>query len=196
MARIVTFQVLGGKVFFGERELSDGEESHPNGSIGYFRLQAGGLVRCSGSGQVQYRFRFAGDGEYRAGPEFAHRVKSPEEERDPIKRVLREVGVPVSKIRRLTVGEGYETSLGSTGDLARGTYEFYGFSTDGDKSKTFCLDGGDHQNFQVTHGSYVVEWGTYRRNQRRWICQVVVWPHCDPLELKTAIQAVLGGRSR
>lgn len=55
-------------------------------------------VRLSGSKRFTYSVKLRRPGRYRLGAEYGFRVKPPEEETDPIKRVLREMEIPLSHL--------------------------------------------------------------------------------------------------
>ncbi len=70
------------------------------GSIELRKTQKAGLhiARFSKNGNFTYSIRLKQDGTYRLGPERGHRVIPPSEEKDPFKRILRMLDLPVNSI--------------------------------------------------------------------------------------------------
>ncbi len=167
------------------------------------------VVRFSGSGHFSYSLKLTRDGEYRLGPNRGHRVVTPSEETDPIKRVLREMEIPVSKLRRMNEREALPISTFSC-DIWRaypeGTTNNY-YITDG-REETKITSYKDmtpvnqhcgpevHEAGYIANATYAIEVvkrvhmnssiGTY-------IGEVAVWPTCDPTILANALAPVVYG---
>ena len=89
----------GEQVFLEQEEWKIGEEFNMGcGSVELKKTKKAGLhvVRYSGSGNFTYVLKLHKDGDYILGANYGHRKKSPEEEKEPIKRVLRELEIPLS----------------------------------------------------------------------------------------------------
>lgn len=177
------------------------------GSIELRNTQKAGLhvVRLSGSGHFKYSLKLSRDGNYRLGPDRGHRVVTPSEEADPIKRTLREMEIPVSNLVRATepslqIGERwYDNGHCPNG---RPTNRWI---TDGRKTEVNSetreqphgyFGGGGYNNSVIEGASYAVcvDSGRYM-NGCGWTRpgQIVVWSHCTPTALASALASILYG---
>jgi len=57
-------------------------------------------IRKTSTNKVAYKIHMKKNNIYKLGPHYGHRVVEPSEERDPIKRVLREFGIPIRRLRK------------------------------------------------------------------------------------------------
>lgn len=163
------------------------------------------IARFSNSGQFQYAVKLNRDGQYRFGPRFGHYVKPSRKERDPIKRILRDMNIPVSNLEQITeatleIGErwydnshcpngrstnkwihdGRETSVNS--EMLEQPHGYFGgggceTSVIEGASYAICVDSGRHMN-----GSSWTRPG-----------QIVVWPNCEPKALAGALASIIYG---
>ncbi len=163
------------------------------------------IVRLSGSGHFKYSLKLSRDGNYRLGPDRGHRVVTPSEETDPIKRILREMDIPVSNLIRATeptleVGERwYDNDHCPNG---RPTKRWI---TDGRKTEVNSetreqphgyFGGGGYDNSVIEGASYAVcvDSGRYM-NGCDWTRpgRIVVWMHCDQAKLANVLAPIVYG---
>ena len=214
MARWITLNKKeGDQVFFADgTPFAVGQRARMGlGEIELRNTKKAGLhvVRLSGSGHFSYSLKLTREGEYRLGPSYGHRVRTPEEETDPIKRILREMGIPISQLRRMEEGEPLETSEYSC-DIWRayphGT-STHRWETDG-KIEVVTEDRrsmrhvnqycGDEisRTVRIREATYAISSGSYVQMNsaivtRLW--EVVVWPNCDPTTLANALASIVYG---
>ena len=182
------------------------------GSIELRNTKKAGLhiVRTSSSGHFKYSVRLNREGRFRLGPDRGFRVVSPEEENDPIKRVFREMDIPMSKLRQMSEGEVLKISTYSC-DIDRaypdGT-EINRFVTDGTEN-TKEVSSRDMTSVNqycgpeiseagtITGATYAVEIVRHAHNQYigKYVGEVVVWPSCDPAVLADVLAPVIYGES-
>lgn len=75
-------------------------EFHKGAEGAYF------VMRLTGSGKLAFPpLTLEEEVPYNIGPKYAHQIVDPRDERDPILRVLRELGVPIGKLRFLKEGQ-------------------------------------------------------------------------------------------
>lgn len=180
------------------------------GSIELRNTKKAGLhiVRLSSNGHFKYSLRLTRDGRYRLGPNGGYRVVPPEEEKDPIKRVLREMDIPMSKLQRMSKDEVLKISTYSC-DIDRAY-------PDGTETNRWETDG--KEDFEVTHtrdmtsvnqycspeihaagtiagATYAVEIVRHAHNQYigKYVGDVAVWPGCDPKILANVLAPVIYG---
>lgn len=203
MAHWMTIAKKGPEVFFKDGKIFNvgqrvglgmgGVELHLTPKTGLH------VVRFSGSGNVNYVLKLTRDGEYRLGPSYGHRVKKASEETDPILRVLRVLGIPVTNFRRTS-----EPTL----KISRRWYDnahcpngrpTYGWETDGqvewghpeemEKPQGYFSGGGSQEGI-LSGATYAIRIGHSRSmggcdyNQ---VEEVIVWPSCEALVLYEAL---------
>lgn len=165
------------------------------------------VVRFSGSGHFTYSIRLTRDGQYRLGSGRGHRVVPSKEEADPIKRILRELDIPVSILERTDVAvlevdeRWYDNQCCPNG---RNTHNWV---TDNYRGKSMissevleeahgCFSGGGRCSITIEGVTYAirVDSGRYMGGSS-WHRpgKVVVWPNCDPAKLGDALAAAIYG---
>lgn len=179
--------------------------------VGYLQVyrNSGGRIsvrRLSGSRSVTYTVTLVPGETYRLGPRYGHRVRRPDEEKDPILRVLREESVPVSRLVRMGEGEDLEyverlrdvARFSSPASMTR--WHSDGVAERGDK---VVLRRYEHINphcFPDSEEVGVIQDATWAILETistttggglsRDITRVHVWPDCDAEELRQAIRDV------
>lgn len=160
------------------------------------------IARFSGGGRFVYSLRLWPGSRYRLGPDRGHRVVPPREEKDPIKRVLRELDIPVSRLVRteaptLEVGERWYDNHHC--GVGRDTTEWV---TDGQKTLLSTeqwegahgyFAGGGYDKYRLSEANYVLKVETSRSmngSDYRRVGQIIVWPTCSPDGLKQGILAL------
>jgi hypothetical protein len=209
MAVWVTIEKRGGAVYFegGEIFEMDIPYSMGFGSVELRNTKKAGLhvARFSGSGRFTYSLRLTKNSFYRLGPDYGHRVIPPEEEKDPIKRVLREMKEPISKLIRMPEGEVLNISTFSK-DIWRACPE-------GERTNSFTTDG--HEETEITGYNSLEDVNQYA-SPEVWrsgtisgatyaidvveqvhlggvyphIETIYVWPNCDPVKLKEVLESL------
>lgn len=187
-------KVVAGHVFFesGDEFVVGSSRKMGMGTIELRETRKAGLhvVRLSAQGRFTYALLLRKDGEYRLGASRGHRVIPPAEEKDPIKRVLREFGVPVSKLRiadksTLEVDDRWYDN--SACPVGRKTHRWL---TDGEMTQTAYIvlerpegffHGGGRTEYTISDATCAVCAGGGR------ITDVVVWPGCEPGALADVI---------
>jgi hypothetical protein len=177
------------------------------GSIELRKTQRAGLhmVRLSGSGGFNYSLPLHRDGTYRMGPSWGHRVKEATEESDPIKRVLREMGIPVSVLKK---GEEQPLSVSSRWydnhhcPNGRATTRWV---TDGNTSEareeileqaSGYFNGGGCYHYTISGATYAIQVSggqVHSRSREDRPATIVVWPGCDPKKLGDALALIIHG---
>ncbi len=163
------------------------------------------VVRFSQSGYIKYSLRLSRDGErYRLGPEYGHRIITPSEETDPIKRILREMDIPVSRLERtseptLKVDERWYDNRHCPIGLNTNQWIHDGHETDvsseiREQSHGY-FSGGGYDIFTIEGASYAIriDSGRYMMNGCDWSRpgKIVVWPHCDANTLANALALIV-----
>lgn len=213
MARWITIEKSGNAVRFEDgTPFTVGQRvSMGLGSIELRDTKKAGLhvVRLSSNGHFSYSFKLKRDGQYRLGPNRGHRVVTAAEETDPIKRVLREMDIPVSKLCRMEAGSALPISTYDC-DIRRaypsGTTTNW-YLTDG-KQTTEVTSSKDMTGVNqfcgpevsevgaITGATYAIE--TVRRVHMnscigRYIGTVAVWPGCDPKNFADVLAPLVYG---
>ncbi len=178
------------------------------GSIELRKTQKAGLhvVRLSSSGHFKYSLKLNREGRFRLGPDHGYRVVSPEEEKDPIKKVLREMNLPISKLHIMGAGETLQISTYSC-DIHRaypdGT-ETNEWETDGEqktevdsyvdmrKINQYCAPEVSAKG-TIAGATYAVEIVQHSHNSNigTYIGKIAVWPNCDPRMLANVLAPVV-----
>lgn len=180
------------------------------GSIELRKTSRAGLhiVRLSARGHFKYCVKLGRDGLYRLGPDRGHRVVSPNEEQDPIKRILREMRISVSKLQLMKEGEGLAISTLNV-DIACATRE-------GEWQNRFVTDGTE--NTGIVSREQLSTYGRRAPAERRegsilgatyaidvvsqlcmasrivtYVAKVFVWPNCNPMALANALAPIVFG---
>lgn len=188
MATVITLKFENGTL---EWESAAGWKSveteiRPYGTMGYWTWDGETLTRKTSSGRPAYRYTLRNEGQYKAGPEYTHRVKSVGEEKDPIKRVLLEFDIPMSK---LEIAEG-EADL------------FPGFIMDGGQNRSLRdMIVTDANLINIRFKSYTgpATFVVHMRacdsgcNLYRKVEKVSVWEGCKPDQLREALRVALDG---
>lgn len=205
--------VIGGKVSFSESGAEFAVNQRVpmgNGSIELRKTTKAGLhvVRFSGSDRFVFALRLGKDGRYRLGADRGHYVVEASEETDPIKRVLREMEIPVSKLTVMREGEVLNISTFSC-DIQRsypvGTTTNR-YETDGkEQSKPVSerrVPGSQycapevHAEGKIGGATYAIE--IIRRMHGGgvgiYVGRVIVWPGCDPVALADKIAPFIYGQ--
>ena len=206
MSEIATITYDGNTVTFADGTMWSIGETVPcgMGSLELRHTKRAGLhiVRLSGSGGFSYSVRLRQSGEYRFGPSYGHRVKTPAEEKDPIRRVLRELDLGVKILMRETaesifVSEHYA-------DLFRAYPEgstAWRWFTDGDLSRVSEEQSWRSQHAQEIDRMVEITGATYAvriedrvmrgfNNVQTRIVEILVWEDCDPAVLRNALKGV------
>ncbi len=197
--------------YLGQKgSLRPGEEL-PFG-VGYLQVfsEKGGRIgvrRLSGGRNETYALILRTGETYRLGARYGHRVRRPDKEQDPIIRVLREEGVPVSHLVRMKAGETLEYT-DRIRDISRfsrpvsmSRWHSDGFAILGEKTiireypGTHCFpdsesDGVIHDAtwaIQETIGT------TLGGGLSREITRIHVWEGCEPETLRQALRDIRGG---
>ncbi len=178
------------------------------GSIELRKTQKAGLhvVRLSSGGHFKYSLKLNREGTFRLGPDHGYRVVAPEEEKDPIKKILREMNLPISKLRIMGAGETLEISTYSC-DIHRaypdGT-ETNEWKTDGKeqtevdsfvdmrKVNQYCAPEVSAKG-TIAGATYAVEVVQHAHNSNigTYIGKIVVWPNCDPRMLANVLAPIV-----
>ncbi len=205
-SKIFTIFWTGKHSFIGDT-IANGRLVRYASGIGYFKLSEDGktITRFSGSGRKSWSYTFKKPGEYRVGPRYAHRVIKPEDEPDPIKKVLREEKVGLSKVRWMKKDEILE-SFEFFCDIRRayppGTSTRV-WKTDGkvevlhsevksmEHINQYC-DPEVRCSVKITNATYAICVGNYVQMngvvvKRLW--EVAIWPNCDPQQLKKILES-------
>lgn len=160
------------------------------------------IVRLSSGGNFTYSLRLTRDGSYRLGPSRGHRVVLPSEETDPIKRILREMDIPVSKLTyanepTLEVTERhYDNWHCPVGHLVNH------WVTDGNASEVSVevmerpqgyFLGGEFVTKSISGATYAISVSS----GKGWHGpeQIVVWPDCRPENLGDALARTIWGEN-
>ena len=164
------------------------------------------VARFSSSGKYSWSQIIRPGERYRLGPDYGHRVKRAEEETDPILKVLRELDIPVSLVKKYSEGQ----VLGMTEfirDVFRMNHPASGHSwkTDGkiqyigeDRIKSYkdinqhCADDVSREGI-IVDPTWAVEIGEYKAmagGVYERITKIVVWPSCKPEVLKEALISI------
>lgn len=158
------------------------------------------LARFSGRGNFTYALRLNRDGKYRIGAHRGHRVVSPSEETDPIKKILRELNIPVSILKpaaepSLIVTERWYDNRHCP--VGRGTshWEHDGtestISSEERETPHGYFQGGGENTISIERATYAicVSSGRYM-NGSGWSrpSRIIVWPGCDPGKLAEALK--------
>ena len=201
MAKLFEVEKKGDQILVEGSPMRVGESRSMG--IGRIFLRAKGgfyyMVRVGGSGVTKYTIGLKRDGAYRLGPDYGHRIRSPEEEIDPIRRVLRQKGISFSKVRWMGAGETLEVGEFSC-DIDRaykaGTSTRH-WRTDGkvevveEDVKSFrhinqYCGPEVHGTIRISEATYAISSGNYVQMNgivaaRLW--ELAIWPGCDPVKL-------------
>lgn len=178
--------------------------------VGYLQVfRSGGRIsvrRLSGSRNVTYTVTLTPGETYRLGARYGHRLRKASEERDAILRVLREEGVPVSRLVRMEEGGKLEyaehlrdvSRFSSPASMTR--WHSDGVAERGDK---VVLRRYDHINphcFPDSEETGIIQdahWAiletistTTGGGLSRDITRVHVWPSCDAEDLRQTIRGI------
>lgn len=159
-------------------------------------------VRLSGSGNFTYSVRLDRDAEYSLGASYGHRVRRSEEEPDPIRRVLRELQLPLSILEKMEV-DVLSTDMRSydhkhcPSRTASWCWQTDGMSL---QSDTTCFSepqnfftGGYNTDIVITEATWAIktEMGRHMNGcTYRHITRICVWPNCNPELLKNALKGI------
>jgi len=153
------------------------------------------IVRWSSRGHFNYALKLKKEGAYKLGPSYGHRVIPPDEEQDPIKRVLRKYNIPISHLERLESEEQCRalrtvTNIGSCAH--EGTTEYY-FLTDGEAICEEERDEGRYYIYRFQGSSYVLRMKIYQHLAcwKHYLDRVVVFPNCTPEKLEAALAKIM-----
>ena len=107
MSSYITVVFRDGKIFHNDSPIHLGEQIDCGmGTVKFFtRPSATEVVRYSKSGREMYRKKFTRDGEWRIGAKKMYRVIQPEEETDPLRRLVRLAKLPIKILHRHKVGD-------------------------------------------------------------------------------------------
>lgn len=178
--------------------------------VGYLQVfSSGGRIsvrRLSGSRNVTYTMTLILGETYRLGARYGHRLRKASEERDPLLRVLREEGVPVSRLVRMEKGETLEyveylrdvfrfshpasmTRWHSDGVAVRGEREVLRRY---EHINPHCFPDSEEVGvIQDAHWAILETISTaLGGGLRRDITRLHVWPDCDAEELRQAIRDI------
>lgn len=159
------------------------------------------VVRFSGRGNYRYHIKLGRDGQYRLGAHRGHRIVPATEEKDPIKRILREMDLPVSILQRATtptleVGErwydnGHCPNGRNTNRWIHDGRRTEMSSEELEKPRGF-FRGGGYDTAVIEDASYAVRFDKGRGWSRPGA--VVVWDKCDPTTLANALAPLVWGQ--
>lgn len=178
--------------------------------VGYLQVsRSGGRIsvrRLSGGRNVTYTMTLNPGETYRLGARYGHRLRKPSEELDPLLRVLREEGVPVSRLVRMEEGENLEY-VEHLRDVARfsSPASMTRWHSDGTaiRGEREVLRRYEHINphcFPDSEEVGVIQDATWAILETistslgggltRDIAKVHVWPDCDAEALRQAIRDI------
>lgn len=163
----------------GMEKISSTKDIPKRGSWGWNFYQIGNelfVARYAQSDRRTYIFRFTQDGEYRLGPQYAHRVKTPAEEQDPIKKVLREFDFPQNLLVRVNTGEEYEWRPG---------YENMSLSHNGKESPR--PEGFGKIITGATWARERINWKSLPGTWQSRVSKIIIWGDCDPQDLRLSL---------
>lgn len=206
----INVDVLKKIVTVGEKTYGVGESFSYGSSMGSWKIldtpkKGFHIVRLSGSGGFKYAMIPKISGAYMLGPDYGHRVMDPSEEADPIKRILRELGIPVSILELVTeptlrVGSRWYDDAHCPNGRDTNRWIHDGKSSDYDSEDLEEAHGhfaGGGNNYCTIEGAtYAVNINSGRHmGGRSWSRpgKVMVWPNCDSVVLANALAPYIYG---
>jgi len=179
----------GEQVFLEQEEWKIGEEFNMGcGSVELKKTKKAGLhvVRYSGSGNFTYVLKLHKDGDYILGANYGHRKKSPEEEKEPIKRVLRELEIPLSVLTESDDGswevgsrwyDDHHCPVGRNTNSWHSDGSYESISEAEHESPQGYFQGGGYSRGRITGATYAFSVLTGRTmNGSRWkrVSEIIV----------------------
>jgi len=206
----VNVDVLKKTVTSGEKTYDVGETFSYGSSMGKWKLldtpkKGFHIVRLSSSGGFKYALVPKISGKYMLGPDYGHRVMDPSEETDPIKRILRELGIPVSILQlasepMLRVGSRWYDNAHCPNGRDTNSWIHDGKSSDYESDD---LEGAHGHFAGGGNNYYTIEGATYAINIESgrhmggstWSKpgSIVVWPSCNSAVLADALAPYIYG---